>query len=152
MNQCPPACRTFFFVSAYSASRRKDLCSSRLSQNFTAFSKCSRKRIASSLALTHLLIDSTSALFSHFWSMHFTFCDRTAYSDHPVKDDLRTLLDHASVALRRIRRSCADRCAEAHHPSKEADSVAFSILSRLWEIFSRTSRRYCVFSYQPLIA
>ena len=91
-------------------------------------------------------------MFSHFCSMIFTFCDLTAYTDHSVKVELRVLLDQASVALKRIRRSSADLCAEAHHPSKQDESAAFAILFKQMDIFSRTSMKYWVFSYQPLIA
>ena len=152
INQCPPACLTFLLVSAYSASRRKALRSSPFNQNLTAFSKCSRKRMASFFTTIHLLKASETALFTHFCSMIFTFCDRTAYADHSVKVELRVLLDQASVALKRIRRSSVDLCAEAHQPSKEDESAAFSILFKQMEIFSRTSMKYWVFSYQPLIA
>ena len=152
INQCPPACLIFRLVSAYSASRRKALRSSPFNQNLTAFSKCSRKRIASSFTTIHLLKASETALFNHFCSMIFTFCDRTAYADHSVKVDPRILLDQASVALKRMRRSSADLCAEAHHPSKQDERAAFAILFRQTEIFSRTSMKYWVFSYQPLIA
>ena len=66
MNQCPPACRNFFWTAAYSNNRRKAFLISLLSQNFRDFCTLARNSTCSSTAETHWAYARPSAMLIQY--------------------------------------------------------------------------------------